>query len=297
MTLGQAAPTSWHSWSASAAAMLGVDADYSYPRALARQYAPADPAFADGTAGDVSAAFNSDASWWFPSDGDAGVLEDEGFYDDGDGRKAVKYDFEQIALHEMLHGLGFISSWYPWTGTAELLPSAPVYEGESVEGLSRPFIFNRWMADAAGGAWMREHEATIVSSARASAANNMSEWAVRFAATEGAAVAKALYAGVATTPGALRIWYPAGRSLELRFAILYTPSNFSVGSSISHLDDTFYGGTGQFLMRPYATGFGILDNIVPRRAAVGNEGPGPMGETVLGILRALGYSTALGPLG
>ncbi|KAJ3284002.1 hypothetical protein HK104_010137 [Borealophlyctis nickersoniae] len=319
-TLGSAAPSAWHVWQPGAGAKLGVDEAYSYPRALARQYAPDDPALAGGY--DVDANLNADVKWWFSgADGDwvgegdgkawwrdGGGGGGEGGDDDGSGigtmgNNKAAYDFEQVAVHEILHGLGFISSWFPWIDQDVLLP-APMdnYPNGTVgaDGLQKPYIFNRWLSDATTGVWMKEYEDAIYAAARAALAdgNTTDGWQQRFMASEGWQLGANIMKSVATTPGALRLWFPVRREegLGLGYSVLYTPSKFNPGSSFSHLDAQHYDATRQFLMRPYATYGAGVDAILPSDGMVNNEGPGPMGEEVLGILRGLGYVTSLGPL-
>jgi hypothetical protein len=53
------------------------------------------------------------------------------------------------------------------------------------------------------------------------------------------------------------------------------------------MDDQYYSGTSQYIMRPGATKNVGLDGFVPHNRL------GPLSESVLGVLRAMGYSTVI----
>lgn len=117
-TLGFAASKEWHQFETSSAIRFGLDPDYIYPTSLARQYA-GNTSELDPFDIDVDATFNSDWNWWFSnSDDQAGyssnsywgppVAINGGFYKQTD---TYSYDFEQVVAHEIIHGLGFTSSW------------------------------------------------------------------------------------------------------------------------------------------------------------------------------------------
>ncbi|KAI8807117.1 hypothetical protein BJ742DRAFT_773349 [Cladochytrium replicatum] len=195
---------------------MQIDPAYVYPSALAKQFAPdldmassspvptgaksagvaaeattsptptgSDTSPTKTTLFDISAHFNADFGWWFPSPDDTygdgfgvpfifnnGPSNDAGNTTPGgdqappwntirNGRPA--FDFEQVVLHEMIHGLGFMSSWYPWTAEpvinittpsgkqipapTPLLPSWLQTNGSGViTGIGVPFLFNKWMS-------------------------------------------------------------------------------------------------------------------------------------------------------
>ncbi len=56
------------------------------------------------------------------------------------------------------------------------------------------------------------------------------------------------------------------------------------------MDADYYDGTTEFLMRPYGTPNVGLDGFNPKARQ------GPLGTNVLGILRGMGYATAIGPI-
>ncbi|KAI8925301.1 hypothetical protein BC831DRAFT_461494 [Entophlyctis helioformis] len=66
---------------------------------------------------------------------------------------------------------------------------------------------------------------------------------------------------------------------------MYTPSTYSSGSSLSHIDDRLYAGTSNYLMRPFSTGGSGMDAMRP------SSPTGSIGDAILGIFRNMGYIT------
>ncbi|KAI8826862.1 uncharacterized protein EV422DRAFT_593381 [Fimicolochytrium jonesii] len=312
--LGSAGPAGWHEWNATAAGAVGVDAAYLYPSALARQYAPAELALQHQVV-DISASFNSEPLWWFPTHDDpTGGAGGPASTSDSDSSASVWsaalawarqwggrvspptrlrgqiYDFEQICLHELVHGLGFMSSWFPYLSPTALLPAAPlVLNGVNV-GLSKEYVFNKWMRDVAGGRWMSEWAGEIYGAA--GNGTGMEGWEETFRASGAYVVAERLYNRTATRPGAMAVYYPkytggGARSrapVEMAYALLYTPARYSPGSTMSHVDNAVYSGTREVLMRAFGTSGVGLDGYRPRGE--------PIGEVVQGVLAAMGYATS-----
>ncbi|KAJ3328434.1 hypothetical protein HDU76_009970 [Blyttiomyces sp. JEL0837] len=134
-----------------------------------------------------------------------------------------------------------------------------------------------------------------------------SPWDITFRQSHAWNLSTYLHNNLVISTNAIAIWYPSptistgGFNSKLnqynvttnryRYAILHTPRQYEGGSTLSHVDAAFYAGTSEFLMRPFAVAGVGLDAYVP-------AGPrGPMGEIALGVLRAMGYVTNLGPLG
>ncbi|KAJ3038822.1 hypothetical protein HDV00_000310 [Rhizophlyctis rosea] len=328
-TLGSAYPASYHTFPAGSGRKLGIDESYAYPRSLVRQYAPSSLTYGDI---DIQAQLNSDANWWFPSTastsnssattsasnfktGDAQMHSDlwqPRSLDPSEGSKSNVYDFSQIALHEILHGLGFFSSWAQGLGGEALLPFSITIDDSGNATLGMKYIFNKFLADATTGTWMKDYEAQIAKDALGVKVENIArsmnaevEWKSRFFMTEGGRISQRLRQETSVTPGAVRFYYPVrwngskdgtDGGFEWRYANIHTPRNFSGVSSLSHLDSNYYDATTQFVMRSGGTPGAGLDAFMPGWAADGMEGVGPIGEVVLQIMRAMGYATALGPL-
>ena len=192
------------------------------------------------------------------------------------------YDFEQTVLHELCHGLGFISSWYPWINSDSLLPSYPITDSNGVYlGLGQPYIFNKWLLDDINQIWYYQYADQIMSDAASLTTNDYTAWLNNFEATNGYGIAVSLMNNITITNMRTLYMYPLLQSSlyqdsistnssntmpDYGFAVLYTPTNFSLGSSISHMDADFYDGSSEFLMRPFGTPYTALDDYSPMGA-------------------------------
>ena len=326
-------------FSASAAEKLNLDPTFLYPASLARQYAPNDLVFSSakwGEAGyyDISIDFNADMNWWFANPevdtlGETLPIRNEYV---GDGYLTGNmYDFEQIAIHELLHGLGFISSWYPWLGDDYILPGWLSYgPNGTITGLEPSYLYDRNLAFSGNQTWMTYYSDRIRSIATTLSqklkTTDENQWYREFTRTEAAKIGAWLKSKVAVTPQSVVSFFPLRRLFDLTngdsvqtvsgqsdrvvsqktttssnienttvamdfgYAVVYTPVDYSRGSTFSHIDAAYYEGTTEFLMRPFGTPNVGLDGFIPK----GKNGP--IGRNVLGILRAMGYATALGPI-
>jgi hypothetical protein len=68
------------------------------------------------------------------------------------------------------------------------------------------------------------------------------------------------------------------------FIFMFTPSEYFVGSSISHLDNSFYDASEDFIMKPFGSKGVTIANYKPVSEI------GIIGKKVLLILKAIGYS-------
>ena len=102
-----------------------LDSDYSYPSALIKQLTGIE------TESDIMVLFNSDFSW-----------------DYDETERGKKYNLEQTVLHEFLHGLGFLSSWYNWFNVDDtiLIPADITLSNSGDYGImEKPYIFNKYI--------------------------------------------------------------------------------------------------------------------------------------------------------
>ncbi|KAJ3284465.1 hypothetical protein HDU79_008106 [Rhizoclosmatium sp. JEL0117] len=328
--LGAAAPSGMHELSQSVASKLGLDSEYLYPNAVLRQYLPNDPMW-DTSTDDIFASFNSDAPWWFPSDdnrdgegsGNGGSFgppltrtrtrefgkgvfsspkPDLSVFDDGLLPSDKIYDFEQTVLHEIMHGLGFVSSWWQSLQPGTFFPGGPVtYQTNGIQGVTfgKSNIFDRTMAHSGTGVMMRDYaaamreEAKLVSqdivraSPNLTASDLLTQWTNQFKTSNAFLLSQNLYSSAAVIPMQLILWFQDRRG-NPRYAILYTPRAFAGGSSVSHLDASVYGSSSEFLMRPFCTTGTGIDGFTPAHPKIG-----VLGEAVPGILRQMGYITAI----
>lgn len=135
--------------------------------------------------GDIVFYVNSTARWYFGTDGNV---------------PAYKYDLVTVALHEIIHGLGFFSSLYADASTGSY-------------GISNiPLIFDTFVEDAAG-----KKLTDTLSYLNPSAALQ-----------------------TVLTSGHLYFNGPLLKNYSGDKAVLYAPSTFDPGSSVAHLDEDTY---------------------------------------------------------
>jgi hypothetical protein len=274
--LGSAAPAAFYDFAKEEAAILGIDADFMYPTALAKQFLAMN-SMAPGDI-DIAARFNADFTWWIDAETDGNMAQ-------GD------YDLEEAITHELLHGMGFISSWFAWLGVSEgmLTPSYVTRDNDGAYmGFAKEYIFNKYVSDNVNGVWMSAWAETIRRDVAVSVPviADWTAWVDAFKATPAYNLTRQLFL-VAQSDVGLAFWYNDSVTNHLEKALLYTPAPYSGGSSVSHLDATFYEAAPDWLMRPYAISGARLDDIRPRSA----EGSGTIGDITINMLRTFGYRT------
>ena len=201
-----------------------------------------------------------------------------------------------VAVHEFLHGLGFISSWGSYMGSSFSFPSfINRDENGNPTSIAPEYIFNRLMSDTLNNVWLKTY-AQHIRDAFNDTVIRVSNGGVdddaflgMFNQTAGGKVSAALIGGngLYQTENAVACWYPKnmGNKTAYKYVMLYTPSQYSTGSSISHVNPDFYKGSSNFLMGPFAAAGVSLDAVTP----LGRTGA--IGEDILGIFRAIGYVT------
>lgn len=103
------------------------------------------------------------------------------------------YDFEQVAVHEMLHGLGFISGWSRWFGDRRFYPSFLEYDDfGQFKGFGPPWIYDKHISDAINGIWIRDYDTAIRRDVQESLNADPLRWKEIFLNTTGSRLAKAL---------------------------------------------------------------------------------------------------------
>lgn len=144
---------------------------------------------------DIEATFNSSfGDWYFGLDGNPPF---------------EKYDFVSVVLHELAHGLGFVSS------IGEEVPGGPITWG--LDGQNRPTVYDFFITtyDEAGG---------------------IDEYVVEDRIANGSAELEQ----VVTGRGVFFWGVEAIRGDDQRIPELYAPRDWEQGSSIAHLDEYHY---------------------------------------------------------
>ncbi|KAJ3368957.1 hypothetical protein HDU91_000177 [Kappamyces sp. JEL0680] len=302
-TLGYASPAAMLQVHDAVGQQLGLATDFAYPSSLLRQYIPTDPELLNlGT--DIYASFNSDFNWFY-SKGTAAenwgptAQISGGFFNQS---ASQSYDLELVVIHEIFHGLGFLSTWGNWVSAFPDVFFPSYVETDvngTVTGLAPQWIFDKLTSDSLTGIWISSYAKAINQSVvdAVTSTGGRQNWTLPFQSSSGYAIGRSLVAanGLFRTPYALHIWYPSfSNPLKLLHAVLYTPAAFAPGSSLSHLDSAHYSGISSFLMRP-AGGTTLALTLATGSVANGKSIPGNrhggFGRTLLGIMRAMGYIT------
>ncbi|CAG8479623.1 11222_t:CDS:2 [Rhizophagus irregularis] len=171
---------------------------------------------------DIGAIFNSDAKYWFG--GEINIEKNQ-------------FDFLYIILHELIHGLGFGSSWDQYYNKTKI---------SSITQELNEFFDQKSLNNIK--------------------INNQRDFEINFHKSKQFNIAKQM------------------------FETSFNP--FRVASSISHIDNSLYSNTEDFLMRPV-----IMNGVTLQQEIIngGNYSGGPIGPKLKQILETLGYSTKDNP--
>lgn len=193
-----------------------------YPVALANQLAQTDlndtdddDHDQDGSDADaeIIIAINSQTNWYFGTDANP---------------PGGQIDFATTALHEIGHGLGFVSSLFVYSdGGEDVCAAANAVDGEGCWGMGfgTPLVYDRFVENNAGQSLI---DTDLFTNPSTQLAAQLTGDAIFFNGTA------ANQANGGTRPQ------------------LYAPNPFDTGSSILHLDQTTYSGTENQLMIPSA---------------------------------------------
>lgn len=201
---------------------------------------------------------------------------------------------------------------FPWTLKDVLLPGWLESDKKNqITGLSYPFIFDKFLMDKQQGEWMSKYSAVIRSSAAKISSqlntSNTQFWMDKFMESQGGRIAQYITQNATSKTQNILLWFPkqtkrsiksknySRRSIhwaanpthdsneQMDYVILHTTTNFSRGTSLSHLDSIYYEGTLEFLMRPYATSGVGAEAFIPQGKY------GALSKSTLSILKSMGY--------
>ena len=189
-----------------------------------------------------------------------------------------QYDFEYIALHELVHGLGMVSFWGTFApesraGSERLsLIVPPVISGTSLQAIG---IYDYLLAGR--GLW-RDRRADIEA------------W-LATGSPQGLESARQTYQE-ATTPASTFFVFPRGLSLTAALSTdivgtlqLHTENGrFIAGTSIVHVDQQKFTSNEDFLMRPSPPLGQDLKSLMQRFKGR------PFGRGLLRVFATMGYS-------
>ncbi|CAG8588123.1 1105_t:CDS:2 [Paraglomus occultum] len=253
-----------------------------FPQALVKQMNPQSrPQFSSF---DILAMFNSVANFWFEDD-NTPIRQDQS-------------DFTFVILHELVHGLGFTSSWddyinqVPQALTPDVTPTG-ASGGSGASFQFSEFAFDKYMVIMSTGQKMSDITAQLnaFSTGAGAQIRDINAFANAFARSPQYQIAKNTF-NFAITKGAMG-FLPQGETDLNNAVLLETSLNpYQQGSSISHVDFATFTKKSDFLMRFLADrGVSLGDAIVQN----GNFSGGAVGPKLLRVLESLGYATQANP--
>ena len=251
-TLGTALPSTFY------LAKKGNDKSSWYPQGIVKQYATSK--VLNYAQYDLLSDFNGDHEWYFP--GDAAIT-------------ANQTDFEFIAIHELLHGLGFYSAWLnygpsmdPSLQASAFTPMMKMDSPTRTQGWVGLTIFDMFIRDAATSTNLFDLGARITS---VNIKNQPLKDAIDAISKNTEANASASAAFTAATSEDKLVF-----DLESGAVQLYAPKEFSSSSSMSHLNTNVYNQTEEFLICHDASGksgVSLAEAMAKYPGVIGGLGP------------------------
>lgn len=201
----------------------------------------------------------------------------------------INIDHRYVILHEIIHGLGFSSSWSTYipgaTAGAYIPLVTPWYNfitqpdnSVIVDGCNALTIFDKFIYSKVSGRSLTQSYIIMIDQGLATKGQPFQQWAKLFDKTAAVTEARKLYK-YATTPGSLEL-----RIGEERIMLHTEYQKYRPGSSLTHVDQKQYTQTSTFLMRPEANEGATLDDM--DKASNGL----PIDENLLKIFEAIGYT-------
>lgn len=252
---------------------------------------------------DIVATFNAEFDWWF--EGDAPIRPEQ-------------YDFLFVVVHELIHGLGMVSTWndYVTEKTPKGLTPNPVLPAAWYRGQPAPFKFLGFLENAfdrylvvTKPQMQKMTDINKLLNQLAFEANNTLSSAkdtfqpktrmfskiddLRTAFYDSPTFELARDVLDNATKGGIGFLPLNARSNNDIIPLESSLSPFQVGSSIMHVDSRKYGRTPDFLMQWQTQPGRTLQTWVQDN---GNFKGGPIGPTLMTILETLGFSINENPV-
>ncbi|CAG8567877.1 4617_t:CDS:2 [Diversispora eburnea] len=248
-----------------------------YPQALVKQFSlDVHPEYNDY---DIIARFNSAQDWWFRT-----VNETIG---------SDQFDFYAVILHELIHGLGFSSSWGNYIELADnqnitgLTPNVNFNDDSQFEGFTER-IFDKYVKFIPNGVASTSTYYTSQlneSIPIGTSFNNISEFVTQIKSSPQWNYAEfALLSAI--TNGSLTFTPAKNTSCNDEIYLESSLNPYVQGSSISHVS-LIYESTSDFLMKYIFNRGESLEYLVQR----GGNYSSPIGPRILSILETIGYET------
>ncbi|RIA98394.1 hypothetical protein C1645_750162 [Glomus cerebriforme] len=267
----------------SARNMLFLDDDgltRFYPQSLVKQYELDNhPEFAPF---DIIATFNSLVNWKFPSDYDTPI-------------QPKQIDMLYIVLHELMHGLGFGSSWENWFLTDNpnqiFITSQPDFIASNTETIFNGFketAFDRQLIFNNDYTHLTDITIKLNQFAKPNTKfKNNTDLIVNFINSKQVVLSEYMNK-ISTTPNTISS-YPKSCNAPDRAILETTIEPFRNGASISHFDQS-YITTPDFLMTTLQVPGKTLYDLVRQSGGIH-----PIGPKLQSILECIGYETKRNP--
>jgi len=249
--LGQAYPYS--SFPAKAVNPEDGDTDaYLYPQALLRQLI-IDSDYPDFQSYDITAEFNADVNWYFEEDEDDRIDDDQ-------------HDFFYVATHELIHGLGFISSWRTLLDMPfeYLTPRAKVgvARGEDIiMGWYQMQIFDKYIQLNKTGSYLKDMGKKIMTYENTGEMIKQDAWLEGFHLSESGQVAQEVY-DLATS--GKNVFSIMSLDKDLITYLQTIKNKFVAGTCMGHIDNDEYTNKPDFLLRPYVPKGEDVDDLIEK---------------------------------
>ncbi|CAG8718784.1 12350_t:CDS:2, partial [Funneliformis mosseae] len=254
-----------------------------YPQALVKQFQfPKNPTFNEF---DINAEFNTKFPLWFEEDGPIEASETDFFY---------------VMIHELMHGLGFLSLWTKISDKLELIPMfVPKFSGTNGAQINDTTLIK----DVTVKESALDKSMIFLSNGSpvSSITKHISDYMIKnpgetdlfekFGQSE-IKMLTDMYI-LATTPKSLGLLPRGSTNFVSDAIILETAINpFIQGSSISHFDLATYQNTSDFLMMFQAVDGKTIEELIKDG---GNYPGGVIGPKLKLMLETIGYATEDNP--
>lgn len=235
---------------------------------------------------DIVAEFNSDANFWFPGSGGS------------PSRSQV--DFLLVVSHELLHGLGFASSYNDYFTNDQpvaLTPNPELGRASSGQLALTGFyenIFDRYVQLLDTGEYLSNYSRQFNSfSSNQKTYRSTADLVSAFQSSSQYNLGKKLLS-MSTKQGGMGFNLNKSTQTCSNGTLLLETSlsPFAVGSSISHVSYKAYSNTQEFLMRYEMAPGSSLSALVQ---GLGSWGTEPYGPSVVAVLERMGYPTNENP--
>lgn len=246
----------------------------SYPQALARELA--DTGGARLQDHDIVARFNALSSWWM---------------NNGTAITSNQFDLEYVATHEFLHGFGFgVTFWIGDNSDSTVVPIPDVDDKtKTFFGWKTPSIWDKYVYDVNGNAQWLYYSNSFKEITEAFTGGKPKDLNSVGTFLEGSTaalnLAKQMYSRSTTNQSVV-----FRTRNENNYVIETGIKNFTQGSSLGHIDFTYYY-TPNFLM-VYATKANPSDIVTLGTKINTTSAPqNGIGQGIVEVLETLGYAS------